>query len=134
MEIVGRGYVAGACGVVPGNVKYTEEGNGLVNGDGVQFLEVLDEMVSVLLANILDPKVVDDEGKSDGLGGVLPECRSSDNRGESKMGKVSFELVVGDSAGLFEARHAFSDLKVNPAVRNECEEVVLIDYFVRDTG
>ena len=49
------------------------------------------------------------------------------------MGKVSFEPVVGNAAGLFEAGHAFSDLEVIPAVRTECAEVVLVDYFVRDT-
>ena len=110
MEIVGNGYVAGSCGVIPGNGKYTEEGTGPVNGNGVPFLEGLDEVVGVLLAAIIEPKVVDDEGESDGLGGVLPERRSSGNRGESKMGKLRFEPVVGDAAGLFEAGHAFADL------------------------
>ena len=47
---------------------------------------------------------------------MLPELRSSGNRGKSKMGKVIFEPVVGNAAGLFEARHAFSDFEVNPAV------------------
>ena len=61
MEIVGHGYVAGAFGIIPGNGDSTEEGTGPVNGDGVQFWEVLYEVVGVLLANIIDPKVVDDE-------------------------------------------------------------------------
>ena len=64
-------------------------------------------MVGVLFADVLDPKVIKNEGENDGLGGVLPERRGSWNRGESKMGKVSFESVVGDAAGLFEAVHAF---------------------------
>ena len=50
------------------------------------------------------------------------------------MGKMSFETVVGDAAGLFEARHAFSDLEVDPSVRIERAEVVLVNYFVRDAG
>ena len=50
------------------------------------------------------------------------------------MGKMSFEPVVDYAAGLFEARHAFSDLEVNPAVGTECAEVVLVNNFVRDTG
>ena len=65
---------------------------------------------------------------------MLPERRSSGNRGESKMGKVSFEPVVGDADGFFEAGYAFLDIKVNPSVRTECAEVVLVDDFVRDTG
>ena len=77
-------------------------------------------MVGVFLADVLEPKVVDDEGENDGLGGVLPEHRNSGNRGKAKMGKVIFEPVVGNVAGLFEAGHAFSDLEVNPAVRTEC--------------
>ena len=133
MEIVGHGYVAGVCGVIPGSGNSMEEVTSPVDGDGVQFLEGLDEVVGVFLADVLDPKVVDDEGENYGLGGVLPERRSSGNRGEPKTGKVSFEAVVGDAAGLFEAGHAFSDFEVNPAVITECAEVLLFDNFVRDT-
>ena len=132
LDIFGYGDVAGACGVVPVNGESAEERTGPVDGDGVQFLEGLDEVVGVFLADVLDPKVVDDEGENDGLCGVFPERRSSGNRGESKMGKVKFEPVVGDASGLLESGHAFSDLEVNPAVRTERAEVVLVDYFVRD--
>ena len=65
---------------------------------------------------------------------MLPERRSSGNRGKSKMGKVSFEPVVGDAAGLFEAGNSFLDIEVNPAARTECAEVVPVDDFVRDAG
>ena len=134
LDIVGHGYVTGACNLVPCNGKSSEEGTGPVNGDGVKVLEGLDEVVGVFLADVLDPKVVGNEGENDGLGGVLPERRSYGNRGEFKMGKVRFEPVVGNADGLFEAGHAFSDLEVNPTVRTECAEVVLVDYFFRDTG
>ena len=77
-------------------------------------------MVGNLFGDILDTKVVDDEGESDGLGGVLPERTSSGNRGESKMGKMMSEPVIGDAAGLFEAWHAFSDLEVNSAFGTKC--------------
>ena len=129
MEIVGYGYVADACGVIPGNIKSTEEGTCPFDGDGVQFLEGLDKVVSVLLADILDPKVVDNERESDRLAGVLPERRSYGNRRESKMGKVSFEPVIGNAVVLFEAGHDFSDLEVNPAVGTERAEVVLVNDF-----
>ena len=65
---------------------------------------------------------------------MLPELRSSGSKGKSKVGKVSLEPVVGNAAGLFEAGHAFSDLKVDPAIRTKRKEVVLVDYFVRDAG
>ena len=134
MEIFRHGDVAGACGIVPRNCKSTEEGTGPVYGNGVQLLEGLDEVVGVLLADILHPKVVEEEGDSDGLVAVLPERRSSGNRGESKMGKVRFEPVFGNVDGLFEDGHAFSYLEVKPAVGTECAEVVLVNDFVRDTG
>ena len=73
-------------------------------------MEGLDEVVGVLFADVLDSKVINDEGENDGLGGVISERRGSGNRGETKMGEVSFESVVGDAAVLFEARHAVSDL------------------------
>ena len=110
LEIFGHGYVAGACGVVPVNGESAEEGAGPFDGDCVQLLKGLDEVVGVFLADVIDPKLVYDEGENDGLGGVLPERKSSGNRGESKMGKVRFETVVGNAAGLFEAGHAFSDI------------------------
>ena len=98
------------CSIIPVNGESAEEGNVPVDGDGVEFFEGLDEVVGVLLANVLDPKVINYEGENHGLGGVLSECRGSRNRGEATMGKLSFELVVGDAAGLFESWHAFSDI------------------------
>ena len=73
-------------------------------------MEVLDEGVGVFFANILDPKIINDKGENYGLGGVLPERRGSGNRGEAKMGEVSFESIIGNTTGLFEAGHVFSDL------------------------
>ena len=79
-------------------------------------MEGLDEVVGVLFDVILDTKVVGNEVESDGLGGVLPERRSSRNRGEYKKGKMRFEPVVGNVAVFFEAGNAFADLEVNPDV------------------
>ena len=85
LEIFGNGYVVGACSIVPVNDESAEERTGLVNGDGIQFLEGLDEVVGVFFAGVLDSKVINDEGENDGIGGVLPDSRSSGNRGESKV-------------------------------------------------
>ena len=109
-EIFGHGDITSACGIFPGKGESAEEGTGPVDGYGIQFLEVLDEVVGVFLADVFDPKAIDDEGENDGLGGVPQEHRGSGNRGEDKVGEVSFEPVVGDAAGLFEAGHAFSDV------------------------
>ena len=67
-------------------------------------------MVGVLFYYVLDPKVVNNKGENDGLGGVLPERWGSGHRSKSKMGKVSFELVVGDAAEFIEAGQPFSNL------------------------
>ena len=88
-------------------------------------MEGLDEVAGIFLADVLYPNVVNDAGENDGLGGVLPERRSSGNRSEYKECKVRFERVIGNAAGLFEAGHDFSGIEVNPAVRTERTEVVL---------
>ena len=86
LEIVRHEYVAGACDVVPGNGKSTEEGTDPVDGDGVQFLEGLDEVVGVLLVDIVYPKVVNNEIESDELGGGVCVCyRSPDQEGMPKL-------------------------------------------------
>ena len=60
--------------------------------------------------NVLDAKVVKNKGENGGLGIVLPQRRGSGYRGETELGKVSFELVVGDAADLIEVGHAFLGL------------------------
>ena len=72
LEIFWHGDVTGACGIVPVNGESAEEVNGPVNGYCVEFLEGLDEVVGALFANVLDPKVINNEGENYGLGVVLP--------------------------------------------------------------
>ena len=48
--------------MVPVNGESAEEGTGPVYGDGVEFLEGLDEVVGVRFSYVLDPKVIDNEG------------------------------------------------------------------------
>ena len=91
-------------------------------------------MVGILFPDVLHTKVVYDKGEKYGFGVVLPQRWGSGYRGESELGEVSFESVVGDAAGLPEAGHAFSDLEVDPAVRTEHAEAVLFNYFVWDAG
>ena len=110
LEIFWHGYVAGACGIVPVYGESAEEETGPVNGYGVEFLEGLDEVVGLLFAYVLHPKVINNKGENDELGGVLPERWGYGHRGETKIVEVRFASVIGDAAGLLEARHAFSDL------------------------
>ena len=134
MEIVGHGDVTGVYGVVPADGESAEEGTSPVNGDGVEFLEGLDEVVSILFPDVLYAKVVYGEGEEYGFGVLIPQSWGSGYRGKPKLGEVSFDSVVGDAAGLLEAGRSFSDLKVDPAVRTECAEAVLFNDFVWDAG
>ena len=56
LEIFGHGDVVGAYGIVPVNGESAKEGTGPVDGDGIQFLEGLDEVVGVSLTIYLTPK------------------------------------------------------------------------------
>ena len=95
------------CGVVPVDGESAEEGTSLVDGDGVEFLEGLDEVVGVLFSDVLDAKVIYDEGEKYGFSVMLPQSRGSGYRGKTELGKVSFESAVGNMAGLLYARHSF---------------------------
>ena len=72
LEIFWHGDVAGACRLVPVNGESVEEVTGPVYGDGVEFLEGLDEVVRVLFAYVLDSKVINNKRENDGLGSMLP--------------------------------------------------------------
>ena len=110
MEICRHGDVTGVCGVVLVDGEFTDEGTIPVDGYGVEFLEGLDEVVGVIFSDVLDAKVIYDEGEKYGFGVLLPQRRGSRYRGKTELGKVSFESVVGDAAGLLEAGHSFLGL------------------------
>ena len=74
------------CGVVPVDGESTEEGTSTLNGDGVEFLEGLDEVVGVLFSDVLDAEVVYDEGEPYGFFVVLPQCRGYRYRGKTDLG------------------------------------------------
>ena len=74
-------------GVVPVDCESAEEGTSPVDGDGVEFLEVLDEVVGVLFSNVLDAKVVYDEGEKYGFGVVLPQRRGYGYRGKPNLSR-----------------------------------------------
>ena len=98
------------CSIVPVDGESSEEGTSTVDRDSVEFLEGLDEVVGVLFSESTFGIVVNDEGEKYGLGVVLPQRRVSGYRGETELGEVRFESVVGNTAGLLEAGHAFLDI------------------------
>ena len=111
----------------------TEHGSGPIHGDGVLFLEGLEQVVSIVFADIFYAEVVNDKGESDVTLRMLPYGGGARDRRISKQGKVYFQPVIGDAAGLFETRHAFAYLHIDPAVRSgEAAQVVLLNDLVRE--
>ena len=88
-------------------------------------------MISIFFSDIVDAQVVEAKGESDITRRMLPWGRDAGDRCISKMGKAYFQPVIGDAAGLFETRHAFADLHLDPAVRSdEAVQVVLLNDLV----
>ena len=65
---------------------------------------------------VLDYEIVDDKRKNYGQVCVCPEQRLAGEGGIAVFGEMQSESVVGDDAGLLEARHAFLDFEVEPDV------------------
>ena len=96
-------------------------------------LEVLDQVIRIFFANIFDAEVVNDEGRGDVMRHMIPEGMGAGDRRISKLGKVDFQPALGNVAGLFETRHAFSDIHVDTAIgSDEAAQVVLLDDIVRE--
>ena len=72
--------------VVPVEGDAEEFGAGVVGGDFVEGLEGGEEVVEVGLVGILDTKVINDKGKCNGVGFVLPERWGVFDRGVSVWG------------------------------------------------
>ena len=86
-------------------------------------------MVRRVLSDVLGTKIVDHKGEADVFGGMLPKGRGSIDRGVAKLGKVDLEPIIRNTAGLFQAWHAFADLQVYSSVGCNLEEFVLGDDF-----
>ena len=57
--------VTSVAPVVPIYGKATDEGAGPIDGDGVELLKYMNKVLIVLLANVLNSKIVDDKRKGD---------------------------------------------------------------------
>ena len=132
LYVCGHGYVTSPFVVVPIKGETTIEGAIPVDGDSIQLLEILDEMVSSFFADVFYTEVVKHEGEEDISGGILPKGRGLINGVVSKLGKVDMEPIVCNVAGLFQAWHAFADLQVHQSVGYELEEVALGNDFFRN--
>ena len=125
-NIAGHGEFDRALGVVPVKVEATELGSGPVNGDGVVLAEGGDEKVGSGLANILDAKVIDNESKHDGFGGVDEEAGGVASLDETSRGEFAHKLLVGQEGGLGKAVHSAVNLDVDKTVAGKRGKIVLV--------
>ena len=116
LYICGHGDVTNTLVVVPINGETAIEGSSPIDGDIIELLERLDEMVRRVFADVLDTRIVDHKGEADVFGGMLPKVRGLSNGEVAKLGKVDLEPIVHNAAGLFQAWHAFADFQVYPSV------------------
>ena len=130
MDVYGHGDVTITFFVFTIKGETTTEESSTVNGDSIQLLESLDEMVSSFFADVFDTEVVDHKGEKYIFGRMLPKGRGSCDRGLAKLGKVDLDPIVCNMAELFQGWHAFADIQVHPSVGCELAEVVLgYDFF-----
>ena len=98
LAVCGNGDVTNTLAVVPINGETAIEISSPVDGDSIELLERLDEMVLRVFAGVLDTKIVDHKGKSDVFGEMLTKGRSLSDRGVAKLGKVDLEPIVCNAA------------------------------------
>ena len=121
LDVFGHGDVTNIFVVVPINGETAIEGSIPVDGDSIELLERLDEILCCVFADVLDTEIVDHKGETYVFGEMLPKGRGSSDGGVAKLGKVNIEPIVRNAAVLFQARHSFADLQVYPSVGCELE-------------
>jgi len=100
-NVVGHGSVDGASLVIPFEGDSTVELTGPIGGDGVEALQGGDEVFCVGTSNVLDAKVIDDEGESDGTSGMTEKAGCVLCWDVAKGSEVGLESVVCEDAGLW---------------------------------
>jgi len=119
-NVAWHGQVDGAFDIVPFECYSTVEFSSPIFSDAVVFADAVAEMISVLLADIFDSKIIDHEGKFNGAPFVTPEPGCVTTL-EVSFGFQSFsEELVGEDASLGKAVHATSNFDV---------DVTIVDQF-----
>jgi hypothetical protein len=86
-----------------------------IEGNFVQLFEDINEVLGIVAANILDAKIIDDEGKADVASCVAEQAGSVFGLDVSVGSKVLDKAVICKPASLRKAIHAFMNLDVNVA-------------------
>ena len=88
----------------------------------------------MLAADKLYTKVVNNEGKCDGVPAVGQEAWGSRCLLVSVFVETRCKEIVGQFASLFEAVYLFLDLEVYPAIAGQGSEVIFVCEFPWDDG
>ena len=126
-NVARHGEFDSAGSIVPVKVEAAEFSAGPVDGDLVVFGENRDQVVGILFANILDPKVINNEGKHDGSGGVPEEAGGVAGFNKTSRKELADELFVGKVGGLGKAVHSTINADVNKTIVGKGQEVVFIN-------
>ena len=116
LNVCGNGYFTSTFVIFPIKGDTTIELSSPVDGNSIQLLESLDDMVSSFFADLFDTEVINHKGETYFFCGMLPKGRGSRDGGLEKLGKVDLEPIVCNAAGLFQDWHAFADIQVHPYV------------------
>jgi hypothetical protein len=88
VDVSRHGPIDYAVHVVPLQCQAKVQLAGPVDGNFVHFLEGVNEMLGVGGAGVLDTKIVDNECKYSGEGGMLAKQRGACNMGVARFGEV----------------------------------------------
>jgi hypothetical protein len=70
------------------------------------------EVLGMLLADILDPEIIDDKDAQDRVSVVLEVSRNGGDRSIAILGEMDNKTFVGKDTGMWKTIHAFVDLNV----------------------
>jgi hypothetical protein len=115
LDVAGHGDVARFECVIPLDGEPKEFVAIPIGCDFVQCFEDIDEVLGIVAANILDAKIIDDEGKGDVASCMAEQAGSVFGLDVSVSGEVLDEAVVCNPTALRKLIHSFANLDVNVA-------------------
>ena len=132
-DVARHAEVTGMIGIVPFEVDAEEVFAFPVN---VNFLimvaEALDQMVSMLFANVFDAEVIHNEEEADWVPLVVPKAGSVSYGGVTIVAQEADELIFGEYARLWKAVHAMAYFSVDFAFVDDGVKIVRVKYFQWD--
>lgn len=115
-DIAGHGEIDGAGVVIPVEMDPAINLGVPVDGKLVVRGESGNQVFDVRLIGVLDTKVIDGKSEHDGVGLVLEKPVRVAGGMVAGGGELGQECIVGDTTGLGQAVHTFTDSKINMTI------------------